>query len=277
MTTSIEFDPGYGAEPWLTLCRDYPGEDVYPSTHYRTEWGPIFHRGRLDGSARVLVIGQDPAQHETIARRILIGEAGQRTQGFLAKLGITKSYVMINTYLYSVYGSAPAETKVADYRHDWLNAIYASNELDAIIALGSRADQAYHTWIGHAAPEAASTITYQHITHPTAPESGAASGQGSYADLVTQLLENWNAGLQALQPSITHPDTPTPLVLYGDAFQPQDDVVIPPGDLPAGLPGWMRSLEPWADRTGDTPDLKRATITITIPEDARGWDQPGGD
>jgi uracil-DNA glycosylase len=39
----------------------------------------------------VLVFGQDPAQHETIARRILIGEAGHRIQGFLAKLGIERS------------------------------------------------------------------------------------------------------------------------------------------------------------------------------------------
>jgi hypothetical protein len=277
MTTSIEFDPGYGAEPWLTLCRTYPGEDVYPSAHYRTEWGPIFHRGRLDGSARILVIGQDPAQHETVARRILIGEAGQRTQGFLSKLGITQSYVMINTYLYSVYGSAPSQTQqVADYRHGWLNAIYEQNELDAIVALGSQADRAYHTWISQAAPAGASAITYQHITHPTAPESGAASGQGSYATLVKQLLENWNTGLQALHPNTTHPDAPTPLVLYGDVFQPQDDVEIPSQDLPAGLPVWMRSLEAWADRTGATPDLKRATITITIPQDARAWDQPAG-
>ena len=52
----------------------------------------------------MLLIGQDPAQHEAITRRILVGEAGQRTQGFLAKLGITRSYVMVNTYLYSVYG-----------------------------------------------------------------------------------------------------------------------------------------------------------------------------
>jgi hypothetical protein len=38
----------------------------------------------------------------------------------------------------------------------------------------------------------------------------------------------------------------------------------------------MRSLEAWADRTGATPDLKRATITITIPQDARAWNQPAG-
>src|SRR6266542_693481 len=102
---SHEFDPGYFMEPFLSLCRDYPEAEVYPGGEFRLEWGPIFHRGRLDGSARVLVIGQDPAQHETVVRRILVGEAGRRVQGFLAKLGIVRSYVFINTFLYSVYGS----------------------------------------------------------------------------------------------------------------------------------------------------------------------------
>ena len=105
------FDPGYFEEPFLTLVEEYPEADVYPSGQFRVEWGPIFHRGRLDGSARVLVIGQDPAQHETIVRRILVGEAGRRVQGFLAKLGITRSYVLVNTFLYSVYGSVKASTR----------------------------------------------------------------------------------------------------------------------------------------------------------------------
>ena len=39
----------------------------------------------------MLIIGQDPAQHETMARRILVGEAGQRIQGFLAKLGMDQA------------------------------------------------------------------------------------------------------------------------------------------------------------------------------------------
>ena len=56
---------------------------MYPTDSFRVEWGPVFHRGRLDGSARVLIIGQDPATHEAICRRILVGEAGQRIQGFL--------------------------------------------------------------------------------------------------------------------------------------------------------------------------------------------------
>src|SRR5437870_4561565 len=108
---SHPFDPGYGEEPFSTLVRTYPEADVYPSGQFRVEWGPIFHRGRLDGSARVLIIGQDPAQHETVVRRILVGEAGRRIQGFLGKLGITTRYVMVNTFLYSVYGSVKTATR----------------------------------------------------------------------------------------------------------------------------------------------------------------------
>ena len=51
------FDPGCFAEPFRTLCIQYPEADVYPADQFRVEWGPIFHRGRLDGTARILVIG----------------------------------------------------------------------------------------------------------------------------------------------------------------------------------------------------------------------------
>ena len=77
-----EFDLGYRGR-YRRLVLSYPDESVYPADSFRVEWGPMFHRGRLDGSARVLVIGQDPATHETITRRILVGEAGQRAQGLV--------------------------------------------------------------------------------------------------------------------------------------------------------------------------------------------------
>src|SRR5262249_11735531 len=131
-----EFDTSYAAEPFRSLCEDYPTANVYPGKDFRIEWGPVFHRGRLDGSARVLVIGQDPAQHETIARRILVGEAGHRLQGFLAKLGLDRSYVLINTFLYSVFGSASKNanlTRIATYRHKWLDAILANKPLQPVV------------------------------------------------------------------------------------------------------------------------------------------------
>ena len=275
---TIDFDPGYGDAPWADLCRGYPGADVYPASDFRVEWGPLFHRGRLDGGARVLLIGQDPAQHEAITRRILVGEAGQRTQGFLAKLGITRSYVMVNTYLYSVYGQGAAnahisDQAISDYRQAWLNALVGANQLEAIVSLGSLADTAYHHWLPHA-PSGTSSIPYRHITHPTAPNSGAAAG-GNYNALVQAMLANWNSALQALHPKISHPDVVTPLHLYGTAFQAGDDVEIPSADMPAGLPEWMRSLENWAERSGSNSDAKRATIVVTVPADARPWDQPG--
>lgn len=39
---SRPFDPGYVAEPYLTLCTEYPEADVYPPDQFRIEWGPIF-------------------------------------------------------------------------------------------------------------------------------------------------------------------------------------------------------------------------------------------
>jgi uracil-DNA glycosylase len=74
-------------------------------------WGPVYYRGRLDGTARVIVIGQDPAASENVARRILVGSAGQRVQGFLRKLGLTRSYIMVNTFLYSLKGQMDTEAK----------------------------------------------------------------------------------------------------------------------------------------------------------------------
>jgi hypothetical protein len=93
---SQPFDPGPVSEPFATLARNYPGPDSYDPDRFRVEWGPIFHRGRLDGSVRILVLGQDPGQHEAIARRCLVGEAGQRVQGLLWKLGIERSYAIVN-------------------------------------------------------------------------------------------------------------------------------------------------------------------------------------
>src|SRR6266511_4152738 len=166
------FDPGYGNEPFRTLCQEYPGVDVYPAARFRIEWGPIFHRGRLDGSARILVIGQDPAQHETIVRRILVGTAGKRAQGFLAKVGLTRSYVLVNTFLYSVYGQGGGEHHKNDpgilaYRNKWLKAVLGLGGIEAAVALGGLAGQAWSAFLATADGAAFANLPFQHITHPT--------------------------------------------------------------------------------------------------------------
>src|SRR5215510_7769353 len=89
------------------LCHNYPDDTVYKGGDgFRSLWGPIFYRGRANGTARLLLIGQDPAQTEAITRRILCGRAGRRVQGFVEKLGVTTHYLMINAFVYGIYNQA---------------------------------------------------------------------------------------------------------------------------------------------------------------------------
>src|SRR6516164_9064917 len=216
------FDPGYSGEPFLTLVREYPEADVYPPDQFRLEWGPIFHRGRLDGSARVLVIGQDPAQHEAIVRRILVGEAGQRAQGFLAKLGVTKSYVLINTFLFSVLGQGggnahKADAKIAAYRHKWLDALLVNSQVETVVALGTLAESAWNQYKATPAGNALS-VTFVKITHPTFPESSGKNDKAKVKAATKTMLMNWNDGLAILFNAVTQRDIPVSLVRYGDDF-----------------------------------------------------------
>jgi hypothetical protein len=217
--------PGYARTPFDGLVADYPGPDVYPPGDFRTEWGPIFHRGRLDGSARVLVLGQDPATHEAISRRILVGEAGQRVQGLLGRLGITTSYVMVNTFLYSVFGQAGGAHHAADpvigaYRNRWLNTLLrppeaggVGRQITAVITLGTLAKGAYRQW-ADTAPDAAAGLHWAPVRHPTYPESASASGATTLAAATAALLADWNQALPGLRahvhPTSRSPTRPTP-------------------------------------------------------------------
>ncbi len=270
------FCPGYVRAPYQGLVEDYPGTETYPTADFRTEWGPIFHRGRLDGTARILLIGQDPATHEDVARRILVGEAGQRIQGFLGKLGITTSYVFINTFLYSVYGQAGGsahahDAHIATYRNAWLDALAADNQLEAVVTLGTLADTAYHAW--RATPGAATaTWRYATVLHPTYPDSASASGTITRAAAFARLCTSWNHALDLLTaaPGGLTSDLARPLVHYGTTITPAEHGAIPEGDLPPGLPDWMRGTKSWAVRGTAQPPAttaaqKRATLTVTIP------------
>jgi uracil-DNA glycosylase len=269
-----EFDRGYDRQPYRSLVADYPDEGVYPIDSFRVEWGPVFHRGRLDGTARVLVLGQDPAAHEAIARRILVGEAGQRVQGLLTRLGIDRSYVFVNTYLYSVFGQRRGErhiddAAITDYRNRWLDAIVRDQRIEAIITLGHLADTAYQQW-RTTAKGARNSATYATVLHPTYPDSASRSKKMTKAEAFARLCTSWNAALGVIHPAIT-PDTPLPLRPYGTTITKDDLTPIPRRDLPPGLPEWMFALETWAMRTGDTKQLQRATIAVKVPTKARTW------
>lgn len=267
------FCRGYVRQPFAMLAEEYPGTDIYPPGEFRTEWGPIFHRGRLDGTARVVVIGQDPGVHECVARRILVGAAGQRVQGFLGKLGVERGYACINAYLYCVYNKSAAvshqnDAGIAAYRNKWLDAL-VTDDVEAVIAFGTPAHKAFETW--KATPKGTQrTVAFAHVRHPTSPDSGGGSA-AQKAKATKEMLAGWNDALTMLRESVTPETGLKPL--YGDAFTPADLAEIPACDFPAGTPEWMRSPRAWANRglPGDTGEAKRSTIAITIPENERPW------
>lgn len=270
-----EFDPGPVRPPFARLAAEYPGAEAYPPADFRIEWGPVFHRGRLDRSTLVLVLGQDPGQHECVARRILVGEAGQRVQGFLRKLGIDRSYVMINAFLYSVYGQGGGERHVdsppiIDYRNRWLDALLEGDRAQAVVAFGHLAHEAFDRWAA-ARPERAAGLAVERLTHPTMPEASSRGDPDRRREATRRMLQQWNGGLERLDDVLSERDAARPLELYGDDLLPDDRAPIPEGDLPAGSPPWMRSLRQWATRRGDDAEAKRACIEVVVPRDERPW------
>src|SRR5215212_7520512 len=101
MAISATFDPG----PPSGAAQHFANMPSYAAHRelFWYDWGPVFYRGRLDGSAKVLGVASDPGPTEQIACRTLVGDAGQRVQGFLTKLGLTSSYVLVNAHPYAMH------------------------------------------------------------------------------------------------------------------------------------------------------------------------------
>ena len=91
-----QYDPGPPSK-FETLFAACPPPTAFRE-HFWFDWGPVFYRGRLDGSARVLAIASDPGATERLVGRTLVGDAGQRVQGFFAKIGLDHSYAAANAF-----------------------------------------------------------------------------------------------------------------------------------------------------------------------------------
>ena len=89
--------PQYDPEPdstWEQLFQSAPRE------HYVSYQGYPFHTH----------FGQDPATDETLARMILVGQAGAIAQDLMSGLGLTCSYLMFNTFLFGGQSNSRAPT-----------------------------------------------------------------------------------------------------------------------------------------------------------------------
>jgi hypothetical protein len=249
----MEFDPGPPAA-LAALFATLPDHRPFKK-RFRLEWGPVLYRGRTDGSARVLVIGQDAASEENVARRCLVGDAGRRVQGFLAKLGVTRSYVMLNAYAFSIFGQFNAELRAIAERPEFLgwrnrvlDHIAAAADLQLIVAFGNAAGHVVDHWPGS---NVAPVVRAQ---HPSAKNEAA-------------LLATWRAAVvQARQMVAADPGASRSARNYGTSFKASELPDIPRRDLPFGMPSWFTA----GTRTKSTRRDGELKIVWTAPKGSVG-------
>jgi hypothetical protein len=191
------------------------------------DWGPVFYRGRLTGHARFLGIASDPGPTERVVGRTLVGDAGQRVQGFLDKLGLTHSYVLVNAFPVAVHPGdvSKAEPVLADPEQlAWRNRFYdlvAGPELEAIVAFGGNAQRALELW------DTKPDVPTFEVSHPSNHSEA-------------NLLAEWRTALPDLRAAVTpDEDGSNSGPNYGTTFEESDYRPIPKADLPFGLPAWV--------------------------------------
>jgi len=196
------------------------------------DWGTVFYRGRLDGSAKIICVASDPGPTERIACRTLVGDAGQRVQGFLSKIGISKSYVCVNGFAYALFPGKLSKGIVALGRPEqvaWRNKLFdllKTPAVKAVIAFGEVAQKAVDLWPGSAG------LTIEKTFHPSYHTTTPGSEK--------KMLTDWNRVVSDLRGIITQDaGTPANGPLYGVKFSEADYAPIPKMDLPFGLPDWF--------------------------------------
>jgi hypothetical protein len=239
----IEFDKG-PSPAVATLFSRHP--DYSPvKDFFWYDWGPVFYRGRLDKTAKVLCVASDPGPTERIGGRALIGNAGQRLQGFLSKIGITKSYVCLNGFIYSLHPSHLSNgiKLLSDPAHlRWRNKVFKAVKgpgMQAIIAFGIVAQTAVDLW------NSKGDIPVLKTYHP------------SYREDETKLVTDWNRVINELRQIVTKDsDGDNTLPLYGSTFVEADYAAIPRRDLPFGVPDFLGN-DAWRRTAGGMDSVSR--------------------
>jgi uracil-DNA glycosylase len=210
----------------------------------------------------VLCLGSDPGPTERIAGRVLVGDAGQRVQGFLAKLGLTRSYVCLNAFPWALFphDADHAPEMLADPAQlDWRNRLYdmvRSPDLQAVVAFGAVARAALALWPGRAG------LAIEEVPHPSSHDPVA-------------LITAWRDAIDTLRRVVTpDPDGDPTLANYGAAFAESDHRAIPRDDLPFGVPSflghdaWNRAAGGRSSVSRPSPD-DRHTLIWRAPHTAR--------
>jgi uracil-DNA glycosylase len=158
-----EHDPGpTTASGWAALFAETPnyrglGRAVVGREAFRWHHGPMFFRGRLDGSAKVVLVGQEGAQDESLSHRSFTGGTGARMQHLLRHLGLDRSYLFLNSFVYPIFGQYTDDLRplaqdrrspIVAHRHRILDMAVVDGDVRLVVAVGRAAKESIATWIG---------------------------------------------------------------------------------------------------------------------------------
>ncbi len=212
-----EFDKGPPA-PWAQLFAETPnyrglGVGWSGDEMFRWQFGPMFYRGRLtSGDAKVLVIGQEGAQDESLAHRSFTGGTGGRMQRVLTQLGITRSYLFLNTFVYPIFGqyddalrplAQDHRSPIVKHRHALFDRAAQKLDLRLVIAVGTAAKESVATWIrahgGTASPDKLH-LADAHVIRPGLRAVGVLHpGGASKGGSVSAIIANFKAALAQIE------------------------------------------------------------------------------
>ena len=191
-----EHDPGPpGSSGWAELFAGTPnyrglGQAVVGREAFRWHHGPMFFRGRLDGSAKVLVVGQEGAQDESLSHRSFTGGTGARMQYLLHFLGFDRSYLFLNSFVYPIFGQYTPDLRplaqdprspIVIHRNQIFDKAVIEGDVRLVIAVGRAAKESVATWIeahgGTAQPESSAHGVARIAAEPGPGGGGAAPRQ----------------------------------------------------------------------------------------------------
>lgn len=257
-----EYDPGPPKNRrWPRLFAETPNYRGLSKGHmgrekFRWHFGPMFYRGRLkDNAVKVVVIGQEGAQDESLSHRSFTGGTGARLQFFLNYMGITRSYLFLNTFVYPIFGqygssklrwlAQDPSSPIVKHRHEIFNYVLMRNDVHLIIAVGRAAKESVVTWVesrGGTCPAGSQDViqcTGSHldphtkiigVVHPGA--AGGGSTTAIKADFIKALgkIKDW----MDADPTWLPPDNDG--VRKFDEEYKYKSAPIPFRDFPYGIP-----------------------------------------
>jgi uracil-DNA glycosylase len=297
--TPWEYDEGPPeALRWSTLFAATPnyralGVARAGTELFRWHYGPMFYRGRLERNAvKVLVIGQEGAQDESLAHRSFVGGTGGRLQYFLAQMGITHGYLFLNTFVYPIFGqydtrltwlAQNAASPIVQHRQSIFDYAAEINDLRLVIAVGKAAQDSVKTWQRLRTTPIGPKTRVVGVMHPGAAAAGAAAEVIASFKAALKKIAGWvrdDASWLPADPGATRSlDVP---FRYRSA-------PVPFADLPFGV-AWRlgnggtssnrRDGQRGIQLFSDDGRYNNTGATLSYPGDAgddEGYQQDGGD